>query len=113
VGRGLCLVRRPDGVEGAEGHQAFLTRTIRRDLDALHEARFGLFDDKIDGKACWKLTGHPFKALAETGFTLSYRRVEMTYHSFASTSASAFPRPARAMPIRAMCGTTSKRRRSA
>ena len=47
------------------------TRTIRRDLDALQEAGFGLFDDKIDGKVYWKLTGHPFKALAETGFTLS------------------------------------------
>jgi len=47
------------------------TRTIRRDLDALQEAGFGLFDDKIDGKVYWKLSGHPFKALAETGFTLS------------------------------------------
>src|SRR5512136_2992930 len=47
------------------------TRTIRRDLDALQEAGFGLFDDKIDGKVYWKLMGHPFKALAETGFTLS------------------------------------------
>ncbi len=47
------------------------TRTIRRDLDALQEAGFGLFDERIDGKVYWKLTGHPFKALAETGFTLS------------------------------------------
>src|SRR5512139_2820827 len=47
------------------------TRTIRRDLEALQEAGFGLFDDKIDGKVYWKLAGHPFKTLAETGFTLS------------------------------------------
>jgi predicted DNA-binding transcriptional regulator YafY len=47
------------------------TRTIRRDLDALQEAGFSLFDDKIDGKVYWKLTGRPFKTLAETGFTLS------------------------------------------
>jgi len=47
------------------------TRTIRRDLDALQEAGFALFDEKIDGKVYWKVSGHPFKVLAETGFTLS------------------------------------------
>jgi predicted DNA-binding transcriptional regulator YafY len=47
------------------------TRTIRRDLDALQEAGFPLYDDKEDGRVVWKLSGHPFKALAETGFTLS------------------------------------------
>jgi len=47
------------------------TRTIRRDLDALQEAGFSLFDERIDGKVYWKLAGNRFKALAETGFTLS------------------------------------------
>ena len=47
------------------------TRTIRRDLDALQDAGFSLFDEKIDGKVYWKLTGQPLKALAEKGFTLS------------------------------------------
>jgi predicted DNA-binding transcriptional regulator YafY len=47
------------------------TRTIRRDLDALQEAGFPLFDERSDGRVFWKLSGHPFKSLAETGFTLS------------------------------------------
>jgi predicted DNA-binding transcriptional regulator YafY len=47
------------------------TRTIRRDLDALQEAGFPLYDDKDDGHTHWKLSGHAFKGLAETGFTLS------------------------------------------
>jgi predicted DNA-binding transcriptional regulator YafY len=47
------------------------TRTIRRDLDALQEAGFPLFDERVDGKVYWKLAGNRFKALAETGFTLS------------------------------------------
>ena len=47
------------------------TRTIRRDLDALQEAGFPLFDQKADGGVFWKLSGQPFKMLAETGFSLS------------------------------------------
>jgi predicted DNA-binding transcriptional regulator YafY len=47
------------------------TRTIRRDLDALQEAGFPLFDEKVDGRVFWKLTGQPFKMLAEVGFSLS------------------------------------------
>jgi predicted DNA-binding transcriptional regulator YafY len=47
------------------------TRTIRRDLDALQEAGFPLFDEKVEGRVYWKLTGQPFKMLAETGFSLS------------------------------------------
>ncbi|MBI2833328.1 MAG: transcriptional regulator [Acidobacteria bacterium] len=46
------------------------TRTIRRDLDALQTAGFPLYDDKLEGKTRWKLSGEPFKGL-ETGFTLS------------------------------------------
>lgn len=47
------------------------TRTIRRDLDALQQAGFPLYDDKQDSKALWKLRSRPFKALGDAGFTLS------------------------------------------
>ena len=47
------------------------TRTIRRDLDALQEAGFSLFDEHVDGRVYWKLAVHPFRTLAETGISLS------------------------------------------
>jgi predicted DNA-binding transcriptional regulator YafY len=48
------------------------TRTIRRDLQALEEAGFPLFDDRSndDGKTRWKVNGQAFKGLA-AGLTLS------------------------------------------
>ena len=48
------------------------TRTIRRDLQALEEAGFPLFDDKgrDDGKTRWLVNGQAFKGLA-AGLTLS------------------------------------------
>src|SRR3954467_9441596 len=48
------------------------TRTIRRDLQALEEAGFPLFDDKSsdDGKTRGRLNGQAFKGLA-AGLTLS------------------------------------------
>lgn len=48
------------------------TRTIRRDLQALEEAGFPLFDDKShdDGKTRWKVNGQAFKGLA-AGLTMS------------------------------------------
>ncbi len=47
------------------------TRTIRRDLAALQEAGFPLFDDRDeDGHAHWRLDGHALKGI-ETGFTLA------------------------------------------
>src|SRR5262245_15581548 len=41
------------------------TRTIRRDLQALEEAGFPLFDDRSgdDGKTRWKVNGQAFKGL--------------------------------------------------
>ncbi|MDA1183971.1 MAG: transcriptional regulator [Acidobacteria bacterium] len=47
------------------------TRTIRRDLAALQEAGFPLFDDRDEdsGQVRWRLGGQPLKGL-ETGFTL-------------------------------------------
>jgi len=48
------------------------TRTIRRDLQALEEAGFPLFDDKTsdDGKTRWRVNGQAFKGLA-AGLTVS------------------------------------------
>jgi len=48
------------------------TRTIRRDLQALEEAGFPVYDDKSrdDGKTRWVLNGQAFKGLS-AGLTLS------------------------------------------
>lgn len=48
------------------------TRTIRRDLQALEEAGFPLFDDRAgdDGRTRWKMNGQAFKGLA-AGLTVS------------------------------------------
>ncbi|HEV3141025.1 MAG TPA: transcriptional regulator [Vicinamibacterales bacterium] len=48
------------------------TRTIRRDLQALEEAGFPIFDDKShdDGRTRWRVNGQAFKGLA-AGLTLS------------------------------------------
>jgi predicted DNA-binding transcriptional regulator YafY len=48
------------------------TRTIRRDLQALEEAGFPIYDDKShdDGRTRWKVNGQAFKGLA-AGLTLS------------------------------------------
>ena len=47
------------------------TRTIRRDLAALQESGFTLFDELIDGKRYWMLEAKAFKRLDDTGFTLA------------------------------------------
>ncbi len=48
------------------------TRTIRRDLQALEEAGFPIFDDRArdDGKTRWSLNGQAFRGLA-AGLTLA------------------------------------------
>jgi len=47
------------------------TRTIRRDLAALQEAGFPLYDERDDeGRARWRLDGQVLKGI-ETGFTLA------------------------------------------
>ncbi len=51
-------------------HAHVTTRTIRRDLDALQQAGFPLYDDRADGEVRWKLNAQAFKGL-EPGFTLS------------------------------------------
>jgi predicted DNA-binding transcriptional regulator YafY len=47
------------------------TRTIRRDLEALQEAGFPLFDEMRDGKRYWKLEQRAFRRLDDTGFNLA------------------------------------------
>jgi len=51
---------------------AVTTRTIRRDLQALEEAGFPLFDDKSrdDGRTRWAIDGQAFKTVS-AGLTLS------------------------------------------
>jgi len=48
------------------------TRTVRRDLQALEEAGFPIFDDKShdDGRTRWRVNGQSFKGLG-AGMTLS------------------------------------------
>jgi predicted DNA-binding transcriptional regulator YafY len=48
------------------------TRTIRRDLQALEESGFPIFDDRSadDGRTRWRINGQAFKGLA-TGLTLA------------------------------------------
>jgi proteasome accessory factor B len=47
------------------------TRTIYRDLGALQEVGFPLVDQERDNRRYWTLNTHPFKHLAELGFSLS------------------------------------------
>lgn len=46
-------------------------RTIRRDVEALGKAGFPLYDDKVNGTSMWKLRAKPFRALEETGLSLT------------------------------------------
>jgi predicted DNA-binding transcriptional regulator YafY len=48
-------------------------RTIWRDLAALQEAGFPLFDEKDEatGRSLWRLNATPFRTLADRGFTLT------------------------------------------
>ena len=47
------------------------TRTIRRDLEALQEAGFPLYDQPGPSAKVWKLDSRPFKHLNEAAFTLA------------------------------------------
>jgi predicted DNA-binding transcriptional regulator YafY len=65
---------RPSGltVDELAGRSGVTTRTIRRDLQALEEAGFPLYDDRTqdDGRTRWHLNPHAFKT-AVAGLTLS------------------------------------------
>jgi predicted DNA-binding transcriptional regulator YafY len=58
-------------IDGLAEQTGVTTRTIRRDLEALQEAGFPLFDEIHDGKKFWTLDQKPFKRLDETAFTLA------------------------------------------
>src|SRR5512147_651161 len=45
-------------------------RTVRRDIEALQEAGFPLYDDRVDGKKVWRLVEGYRQRLVQ-GFTLS------------------------------------------
>jgi predicted DNA-binding transcriptional regulator YafY len=58
-------------IDGLSEDLDVTTRTIRRDLAALQEAGFPLYDDRDDdGRVRWRLDGTVLKGL-ETGFTLA------------------------------------------
>jgi predicted DNA-binding transcriptional regulator YafY len=58
-------------IDGLAGDLDVTTRTIRRDLAALQEAGFALYDERDDeGRVRWRVDGHVLKGL-ESGFTLS------------------------------------------
>ncbi len=58
-------------IDALAGDLNVTTRTIRRDLAALQEAGFPLFDERDeDGRVRWRLEGHSL-AQVETGFTLA------------------------------------------
>jgi predicted DNA-binding transcriptional regulator YafY len=46
-------------------------RTVYRDLAALQEAGFPLYDEKGDGGTRWRINAKPFKELADSSFTLT------------------------------------------
>jgi predicted DNA-binding transcriptional regulator YafY len=59
------------GIDALAGELDVTTRTIRRDLAALQEAGFPLYDERDDqGRVRWRLDGQVLKGI-ETGFTLS------------------------------------------
>lgn len=60
------------GVTIAElaGLSGVTTRTIRRDLEALQQAGFTLYDEKAEDGTRWRLSEQPFSRLRDTGFTL-------------------------------------------
>jgi len=58
-------------IDGLAGELDVTTRTIRRDLAALQEAGFPLYDERDDeGHVHWRIDGQVLKGL-ETGFTLA------------------------------------------
>ena len=65
------------------------TRTIRRDLEALQEAGFPLYDVADDVAKRWKLDTRPFRRLDDTAFTLA----ELSALYFSRTLAECFALP--------------------
>ncbi len=63
---------RTSTIDGLAERTGVSTRTIRRDLIALQEAGFPIYDETDDnGRKTWRLDAKPFRSLADNGFTLS------------------------------------------
>jgi len=45
-------------------------RTIRRDIEALANAGFSLYDEKVNGTTMWKLRSRPFRGLEDAGLSV-------------------------------------------
>jgi predicted DNA-binding transcriptional regulator YafY len=71
------IIRALDGARQGAPVQALAesagvsVRTIWRDLAALQEAGFPLYDEKVDGRSFWRLDRTPFRHLEDRGFTLT------------------------------------------
>jgi len=65
------------------------TRTIRRDLEALQEAGFPIYDVADDVAKRWKLDTRPFRQLDDTAFTLA----ELSALYFSRTLVECFALP--------------------
>jgi predicted DNA-binding transcriptional regulator YafY len=46
-------------------------RTIKRDIDALCQAGFPLYDEKVNGTVMWKLRARPFRTIEESDLGLT------------------------------------------
>lgn len=85
-------------------------RTIRRDIEALQEAGFPLYDERVDGRKLWRLVEGYKQRVAQT-FTLSelaalyFGKNLMSFlggSPFASDLESAFAKISEALPARAL-----------
>ena len=70
--RQWTILRKMEASRGATIRQlaestGVTTRTIRRDLEALQEAGFPLYDEPGDAAKRWRLDTRPFRRLDETG----------------------------------------------
>ena len=75
--RQWTIIRALDGarqgvpVQALAQGQGVSVRTIWRDLAALQEAGFPLYDEKVDGRSFWRIDRTPFRHLEDRGFTLT------------------------------------------
>ena len=80
-------------IDALAGELEVTTRTIRRDLAALQEAGFALYDERDDnGRVHWRIDGQVLKGL-ETGFTLAELcALYLSRHLLESVAGSPFQR---------------------
>lgn len=80
-------------IDGLARELEVTTRTIRRDLAALQEAGFALYDERDeDGRVRWRIDGHVLGGL-ETGFTLAELcALYLSRHLLESVAGSPFQR---------------------